>query len=233
MTQTRTHLDQDRTAVVEKVRGACTVSARVRAVLTALAGFAAVLLLIWGVDRAIVQPAFVALEQAQAREEIGRARAAIQSDLQQLDRALSDWAARDDAYAFMASRDPVFVRSNLGNWPALEKNTHLNLAVILDRQGQRVYGGGYDPDLGGAVLPAAFASESPAIWPLLRPVLEWQQPRSGLLPTEHGLLLLAARPILNAQGGGPAAGFWIRPRCGRWPNRPRSHSSCCPRATPA
>ncbi|MDG4594803.1 MAG: PAS domain S-box protein [Candidatus Contendobacter sp.] len=184
-------------------------SANLRAVLAAIAGFAAVLLAIWGVNQGIVQPAFVKLEQAQALEDGARARAAIEGELRQLDQKLSDWAAWDDAYAFVDSRNPAFVQSNLGNWRVLEKDTHLNLCMVLDRDGQVLYSGGYDSDLGGAVLPAAFAGDPPAIWPSLRPVLEWQQTRSGLLLTEHGLLLLAARPILTTQGTGPARGLLV------------------------
>ncbi|MDS4029360.1 MAG: PAS domain S-box protein [Candidatus Contendobacter sp.] len=184
-------------------------STNLHAVLAAIAGFAAVLLAIWGVDQGIVQPAFVKLEQAQALEDGARARAALEGELRQLDHQLSDWADWDDAYAFVDSRDPGFIQSNLGNWRVLEKGTHLNLCVFLDRQGRRLYGDGYDSDLGGAVLPAAFASDPPAVWPTLRPALERQQARGGLLPTEHGLLLLATRPILTTQGMGPARGLLV------------------------
>ena len=83
----------------------------------------------------------------------------------------------------------------------------MNLCVILDRQGRRLYSGGYDSDLGGAVLPAAFAGDPPAIWAALQPGLEQDQAHAGLLLTEHGLLLLAARPILTTQGLGPARGL--------------------------
>jgi sensor domain CHASE-containing protein len=182
-------------------------SANIRAILIAIAGFAAVLLAIWGVDHGIVQPAFVELEQAQVLEDGARARAVIQSELRQLDQKLGDWAEWGDAYVFAASRDPAFIESNLGDWGVLEKSTQLNLCVILDRQGRALYGGGYDSDLGGAVLPAAFAGESPAIWATLQPGLEQEQGRAGLLLTEHGLLLLAARPILTTQGAGPARGL--------------------------
>ncbi|MCO5759917.1 MAG: hypothetical protein NHG36_00180, partial [Chromatiaceae bacterium] len=182
-------------------------SAKIRAILSAIAGFAVVLLVIWGVDRGIVQPAFVELEQAQALEDGARARAAIQSELRQLDQKLGDWAEWDDAYAFAVTRDSAFIESNLGNWGVLEKSTQLNLSLIVDRQGRRLYGGGYDSDLGGTVLPAAFAGESPAIWAVLRSGLEQEQGRTGLLLTEHGLLLLAARPILTTQGAGPARGL--------------------------
>ncbi|MFO1424039.1 MAG: PAS domain S-box protein [Candidatus Competibacteraceae bacterium] len=184
-------------------------SASLRAILTAIAGFAVVLIVIGGVDHGIVQPAFRELEQAQAREDGKRAQAAIQSELRQLDQKLSDWAAWDDAYSFMTTHDTAFVQSNLGNWRVLEKDTRLNLCVILDRAGQVLYSGGYDSDLGGAVLPAAFASDPPAVWPTLRPALEREQARSGLLLTEHGLLLVATRPILTTQGMGPARGLLV------------------------
>lgn len=184
-------------------------NANLRAILTAIVGFSAVLLVIWGVDHRIVQPAFLALEQIQAREDSGRARAAIQGELRQLDQKLGNWAAWDDAYAFADSRDPAFVRSNLSSWRVLEKGSHLNLCLIVDRQGQRLYGGGYDSDLGGAVLPAAFADDPPAIWAELQAGLEPGQARTGLLSTEHGLLLLAARPILTTQGAGPARGLLV------------------------
>ncbi len=184
-------------------------SIQFRPILLAFAGFAAVLLVIWGVNRWIVQPAFVELEQAQALEDGARVRAAIQGELRQLDQKSGDWAEWDDAYAFTTTRDPAFIQSNLGDWSVLEKSTQVNLCVILDRRGQSLYSGGYDSDLGGAVLPAAFASAPPAIWSELQPGLEQEQARAGLLLTEHGLLLLVARPILTTQGMGPARGLLI------------------------
>ncbi|MDS4027423.1 MAG: EAL domain-containing protein [Candidatus Contendobacter sp.] len=180
-----------------------------RALRTVCAGFAVVLLVIWGVDHGIVQPAFVTLERTQALEDNERARAAIQSELRQLDNVLGYWAAWDDAHAFADSRDPAFIQSNLGDWRSLEKNSSLNLCLILNRDGQALYSGGYDSDLGGTVLPAAFAGESPAIWAALRPMLEQEQARTGLLLTEYGVLLLAVRPILTTPGTGPARGLLI------------------------
>ncbi len=59
------------------------------------------------------------------------------------------------------------------------------------------------------MLPAAFAGESPAIWTALQPGLEQEQAHTGLLLTEHGLLLLATRPILTTQGAGPARGLLV------------------------
>ncbi len=180
---------------------------RLRAILSATAGFAAVLLLIWEVNHWIVQPAFVALEQAQALEDGARARAAIQGELRQLGNELGDWAEWDDAYAFAESRNSAFIQSNLGDWRVLEKSSGLNLCLIVTRDGQVLYSGGYDSDLRGAVVPMAFAGEHPAILTLLQPALARDESLTGLLLTEHGLLLLAARPVLTTQGTGPARGM--------------------------
>lgn len=187
--------------------GAGPLKAQIHAILATIAGFAVVLLVIWGVDHEIVHPAFKELEQAQALEDGVRARAAIQNELRQLENILGNWAEWDDAYIYAANRNPAFIASNLGNWSVLEKNSQLNLCVILNPQGQRLYSGGYDSGLGGEVLPATFARDPPAIWNILRLALE--RARAGLVLTEHGLLLLAAHPILTTQGRGQARGVMV------------------------
>jgi diguanylate cyclase (GGDEF)-like protein/PAS domain S-box-containing protein len=59
------------------------------------------------------------------------------------------------------------------------------------------------------VVLAAFSGDKPAVLPILQPVLKQEQTRTGLLRTEYGLLLLAARPILTTQGTGPARGVLV------------------------
>lgn len=181
---------------------------RIKAILAVTVGFLAVLLTIHSLNRWIVQPAFEKLEKTQAIEDNARASAAIQSELHQLDQKVADWAEWDDAYAFAANPDPEFISSNLGNWRTLEKSSHLNWCLIFDRDGRVLYSGGYDSELGGTISLRGFSGEKPAIWPLLQPVLE-KRALAGLLRTEHGLLLLAARPILTTQGTGPAHGVLV------------------------
>ena len=184
-------------------------SVRTRTILTVTAGFLLVSFAIWALDQWIVQPAFVELERAQALEDATRARAVVASELRQLDLKLGDWADWDDSYAFAESRDPAFVQSNLGDWTILEGNTQLNLAAIFDRGGRRLYSGGYDSDLGGEVLPAAFDGDRPAVWEALAPTVDAEEGRTGLLRTEQGLLMLAARPLRTTQGQGPSRGVLV------------------------
>ncbi|MER2581648.1 MAG: CHASE4 domain-containing protein, partial [Candidatus Competibacter sp.] len=181
---------------------------RIKAILAVTVGFLAVLLTIHSLNRWIVRPAFEKLENAQAIEDSARASAAIRNELHQLDQKLADWAEWDDAYAFAADPNLEFISSNLGNWRTLEKSSHLNWCLIFDRDGRVLYSGGYDSELGGAISLREFSGEKPTIWPLLQPVLE-KRALAGLLHTEHGLLLLAARPILTTQGTGPAHGVLV------------------------
>jgi diguanylate cyclase (GGDEF)-like protein/PAS domain S-box-containing protein len=183
--------------------------ARVKAMLSAMAGFLVVLLAIGAVNHWLIQPAFDQLEHTQAIEDNLRARAAIQGELRQLSGAAGDWAEWDETHAFAEKPDSAFIQSNFGDWPQLEKNVHLNLALVVSREGRMLYSGGYDTDLGGYVSLAAFSGEWPAIRTMLRPVLEREQTLEGILPTERGLLLLAARPILTSQGMGPARGALV------------------------
>ena len=181
---------------------------KLKAIFLTASIFMAVLLAIGALDFWVIQPAFKKLEQAQALEDSNRARAAITGELQQLSRTLGDWAVWDDAYAFADNHDADFIKANLDEWPVMEKNVHLNLCLILDRSSRVLYVGGYDTDLGGAVIPADFLGEKPLILSLLQPALEKGQILSGLLLTEHGLLLFAARPILTSEGSGPAKGVF-------------------------
>lgn len=184
-------------------------NSKTKTVLSVTVGFVVVLLSIGVLDRWIVQPAFQKLERTQALEDGARAHWAIEQELPQLSNLLGNWAEWDDAYAFADNRDPAFIASNLGDWAVLEKNSHLNLCFIFGRDGQVLYGGSYDSELGGTVSLQDFSGEKPAIWRLLQPVLEQAQARAGFLRTEHGLLMLAARPILTTRGTGPVRGVLV------------------------
>ena len=182
---------------------------KAKAILLVTVSFAVLLLAIWGLNHWLIQPAFNQLEQAAALEESSRARAAIQWELRQLNGVAGDWAEWDETYAFAEKRDPAFIESNFSDWPQLEKNVRLNFCLALNRTGQVLYGGGYDADLGGELKLAAFSGERPAILTTLRLALEQGQGLEGIVRTEHGLLLLAMRPILTSRGSGPARGALV------------------------
>jgi diguanylate cyclase (GGDEF)-like protein/PAS domain S-box-containing protein len=189
-----------------------TLALKVRAVLLVASGFIAVLLTIGAVDRMIVQPAFDRLQRAQALEDGLRAHGAIQGELGQLGRTLVDWSNWDNTYQFAKNRNPEYLQSNFSEWAMLESGTQINLCVILGAEGQILYRGGYAAKRGGDLIPGLFAGNQPAGRDLLRPV--WTDGRriEGLLETEAGLYLAAARPIMTTQGTGPSSGALLMAR---------------------
>ena len=182
---------------------------RLKIILSAIAGCAIALLAVWTLNQQIVQPAFSELEHAQALEDNHRAQAAIQAEVQHLGGHLNDWTKWDETYAYANHPQPAFIQFNLNDWAMLEKNFGLNFCLILSRDGRILYRHGYDSSLGGEVNLAAFAGDQPAILSLFEPTLTREQPVDGLLRTEHGLLMLTARPILTTKGTGPASGVMI------------------------
>ncbi|MBZ4194621.1 MAG: EAL domain-containing protein [Candidatus Contendobacter sp.] len=196
-------------------------NSKLKLILLAVAGCMIAILAISKLNQWIVQPAFDELERAQALEDNGRAEGMIQGELRQLGEHLNDWAKWDDAYAYANDPDSAFISANFSNWPMLEKGFRLNFCLILDRNGRILYRGGYDSNLGGAVSPAVFAGDPPAILTVFQPALTREQPVDGLLRTEYGVLLLAARPILTTQGTGPASGVVI---FGRFLDPPLLHT---------
>ena len=101
-----------------------------------ISGFFATIFFIWLLDAMIIQPNFRKLEFNQAREDMQRAQAAMNYELQHLDLLLSDWSNWDDASDFAQTGDPQFIESNLSDWAVLEGNTRLNLALILNSSEQ-------------------------------------------------------------------------------------------------
>lgn len=179
---------------------------RLKAILLVTSGFTGVLLAILALNQWVVQPAFNRLEQAHALEDGERTRQAITDELQQLDQLLKYWSEQHDVHALIAQHDPAFIRAPFDNWQQLERTLHLNFSAIADRNGQILYQGGYDSELGGAFTLAAFSGPTPTIQPYLQTVLSSEQPRLGLLNTEQGLLLLASRPLSTTQDAEPAQG---------------------------
>ena len=179
---------------------------KIKIVLLLTASFLTVLSAIWALNQWVIQPQFDRLEQMQALAKTTRVRMALQGELRQLAGLTGAWAEWDEAYAFAERPNPGFIQSNFSDWPQLERNLRLNLGAVLNRAGQVLYLGGYDAELSGPVAPVEFSAMTPATLQLFRPALEKDQPLSGILRTSHGLLLVAAHPILTSQRSGPARG---------------------------
>ncbi len=175
----------------------------------AAAVFLGILSLLWLVDRAVVVPAFDRLARIQAEEDVARVRLAVERELEGVKRLSADWANWDSLYEFVLTRDDSFLRANLPEMPLFERTTSLNLGYIFDLSGRVLFGGIYDSDLGGELELEAFSGPAPPALSILRTVFEDGESSAGYLLTEHGILLLSARPILTSLAEGPSRGALV------------------------
>jgi PAS domain S-box-containing protein len=180
-----------------------------RSVFLVVVGYVSVLLLIFALVQWGIRPAFHELESSRALEDSSRATEAILREVRQLSGELGDWANWDDSYNFVVDRNSAYIESNLSSWEVLEATPGFNLIAFYDATGAVVFSEIYDSAQGGYLELAAFDGDAPPILAQIEPVLQDAQALAGILPTEHGPLLLAARPILNSAGAGPPRGALV------------------------
>src|SRR5262245_38765932 len=157
-----------------------------------------------GIQQMLVFPQFSEIEHKAAEKDVRRVEAAIRGEVQHLDRRCEDWAAWDDTWRFVVEPNTEYVDSNLGT-QSFHKNG-INLLYICDREGCVVWGRildlADDRTLSLRDFPAETLAES-------HPLLTERGRRPGLWMTEHGPLLVSARPILDSQREGPERGTVI------------------------
>ena len=177
------------------------------------------ILLYSGVEYAIhhwiLFPSFLRMEEHQAMQDLQRVRFALENEVDHLDRVCWDWAAWDDTYVFVSSRDAEYVDSNLVLSTFLDNR--INLIYFFDTQGRLVWGGSHELSEGQPLPLALFAqSLQPGILtlsPLSPAGPNYAELKlSGILSTEHGPLLLSARPVLTSDNEGPVRGTLIMGR---------------------
>ena len=175
-------------------------------------GLTIVLLILWGINSQIIEPAFQSLEQQQARDNAERVIAGIESQLSNLTSITNDWASWDDTYEFAKDHNRKYIESNNPAPALLSETSNVDLLIIYDKQGVELSYNNFHPEIGKSVIIQSFSGKTPAILALITPVLDHEIPMTGILQTNHGLLLLAVRPIYNSQAHGPSRGALLMGR---------------------
>ncbi|MBL9086132.1 MAG: response regulator [Planctomycetia bacterium] len=161
------------------------------------------------VEHVVVDRSFVALERADAAEDVARCVEALASEVDAVKRVASDYGQWDDSYEFMASRGEEFVTSNLTvDTFAVNK---LEVVWLVDPDGGVTFGKCYDL----ATKAERALPELPATtWPRAHPLLGTPEARAvaGFLPTSLGTLVVAARPITKSDGSGAPRGQLVMGR---------------------
>jgi len=157
--------------------------------------------------RAVITPAFEALELEAAHADLVRADQAIQTDIENLEAVTLDWAPWDDIYEYVSGRNAGFQKSNLER-PTLT-NLGLDMMAVYERGGRLKWG---QLLFDGDDLPledlALLGSEDPAAH-LLTEHANADSRAVGIVDTALGPMIISSQPILRSDDSGPVAGALV------------------------
>ena len=161
-------------------------------------------------QRWVILPSFIKLEQQQAEAELYRVLDAIEREVEHVDLLLNDWSSWDDSYQFVQDRNQAYIDSNLV-WEGLAGNSNINLMYFYDDQHQQVWGEVFDSDE-GLLDRQEFSFTVQSNHEALLHHATSTSSLSGIIATSSGPMLMASRPVLTSQGTGPMVGTMLMGR---------------------
>jgi two-component system, NtrC family, sensor kinase len=162
------------------------------------------------VEKQVVMPSFAELERANARVAMRRINFALDLVIDRIAVSATDWGNWVDTYRFVQDHNPDFIKTDITNVALRQLN--VNVMLILDPDGSVVASKSLELDSDQPLgLDLAARKALPIDFPW-RANLRDGRPARGLLATNRGILMLAAAPVLDGNGGGPARGMMVMGR---------------------
>jgi two-component system, NtrC family, sensor kinase len=156
------------------------------------------------VAKDVLMPSFTELERREADVAMRRIDYAVKRAFEQLQLAATSWGNWSDTYQFAQDHNPRFVEVNLT--PIGLKELVADIAVVEDLEGRILTSAGFDLRSGRPLeLHEIQARIRNLPFPSHDDLVNGRMV-SGFLRTEHGVLMLAASPILDGLGRGPTRG---------------------------
>ncbi|MBM4397230.1 MAG: EAL domain-containing protein [Deltaproteobacteria bacterium] len=145
------------------------------------------------------------LEEREVRKDVERVTEALAGRVSDLDSKAGDWATWDDSWQFMEDRNDEFVRTNVTDIALSELK--INAVAFFDPDGKPVLSHAVDLDSGtGAAVPSMLREPLGATHPIRAGA---GGRASGMLLGPEGVLLFAARPIVDSAGEQPSRGTLV------------------------
>lgn len=155
---------------------------------------------------AIVLPGFTEIEIREARAAVTRVDNAIESEIEEIDRLVVDWAIWDDTWRFIRDRNEDYVASNLVS--DIFVSIDASLIWFADRNGRKVWAGMTTDREDGAIstekVPERIGPEH-----VLSDILVTGEPVKGIIAIEDDLFMMSASPILRSDGSGESRGMLL------------------------
>jgi signal transduction histidine kinase/sensor domain CHASE-containing protein len=168
-------------------------------------------ILSYGIECFVVFPSFVLQERLEAEKDLNRCLEALRREIHYLDEFVHDWAAWDDAYAFVQNTNMDFIRSNLVRTTFIDNR--LNLIMLLDLDGRVLWKKMLDLRTGLELNSTQFPDDHfPLSHVFMAHTKDIESSVAGVYTTEKGPLLVASRPVIRSLHQGPAKGYLIMGR---------------------
>jgi len=162
------------------------------------------------VEKQVVMPSFAELERGDARVAMRRINFALDLVIDRIAVSTTDWGNWVDAYRFAQDHNPDFIKTDITN-TAL-RQLRVNVLLVVDAEGGVLASKSLDLTSDRPLgLDLAALKALPVDFPW-RANLREARPARGLLLTNRGILMLAAAPVLDGNGGGPARGMMFMGR---------------------
>jgi len=172
--------------------------------------FAILIVLEIAVQRQVLMPSFAQLEREDAETSMKRIDYALDMALQGLQVTTADWGNWVDVYQFVQSPDTAFVTANIT--AVAMKQLQVNAILIVDLDGRYVLSSARSLETGEPIdLNLAAYTALPQDFPWLKNLRDGTSAR-GLVRTNHGVMMIAAAPVLDGSGTGPALGMVLMGR---------------------
>ncbi len=163
------------------------------------------LLLLLSVSSTILLKGFTDLEAQGVEKNLTRLSKLLSQELENLSVEASDYAAWDDTYAYMKTRDEAYITSNFVE--TTFESLNLRFLVLLDSDADMLFGLAYDAKLGLEPLDASLLNHLGS-----EGLVKRGDKVRGLLLLPDEVMWVASYPILTSEEEGPSRGTLIMGR---------------------
>lgn len=153
---------------------------------------------------------FIKLERNESAKRWKQAERTLARNVSSLETFARDWATWDDMYSFVEAPSPAFIASSLADTSF--NNYRLAFLAVFDTSRKLVWGQGWDPELKTGTPFEKFLPGFEGQFSYLFNMNKKKGGFSDIVPTAHGLLMVATLPILRSDGQGPAIGYLVMAR---------------------
>jgi PAS domain S-box-containing protein len=164
------------------------------------------------VQRYVIFPGFLSLEQDEAIKNVKRIEEAFKNEIHRLDSICWDWSAWNDSYRFMESRSAEYIETNL--IPGTFAVNNINTIYFINTKEKIIWYKTYDSNYNKIIQLTDFPKDTfPPSHPLISylskniPVIKMGV--AGIYMTQNGPMFISSRPITKSNDEGPLRGSLI------------------------